>query len=418
VKALVFGRRPDPAEVRPEAADDRQRQLLSLPFGLHDVDDARPVRPDWVVTRPYLTGICGSDVKFILGDFEEGDMDNPMASFSSLPTVPGHEVVAEVVALGPEAEGVAVGQRVVLNPWLTCAPRGVDPVCPACQAGELSRCWSFRTGEIGDGVHVGVATKAPGGWAELLAAHDSMLFGVPDALTDEQAVLADPFAVSFHALLRHPPPPSGRVLVYGAGALGLTGVAVLRALWPEVEVGVVARFPAQAETARRFGASLVVAPEPIAETIEVLARWSGGVLHPGPGLPMAHPGGLDMVYDTIAKPGTLEAGVRLLKDGGTLLYTGVATPGRWEWTPVYFKELSIVGSNGFGVEELDGVRQHAIAHYLDLVADGRIDLTGMVTHRFGLEEWWGAVTSLADQEQSGAIKVAFSPNGDPAFRVA
>ena len=54
-----------------------------------------------------------------------------MSAFSSLPHVPGHEVVAEVVELGPAAEGLEVGDRVVLNPWLTCAPRGVEPAVPA-----------------------------------------------------------------------------------------------------------------------------------------------------------------------------------------------------------------------------------------------------------------------------------------------
>ncbi|MHB8328394.1 MAG: alcohol dehydrogenase catalytic domain-containing protein, partial [Acidimicrobiales bacterium] len=161
-----------------EPTDELEAKLASLPFGLHHIEDARLVRPDWVVTRPILSGVCGSDAKLVLGDFGEGDIDNPMSAFSSLPHVPGHEVVAEVVALGPAARGVEVGQRVVLNPWLTCGPRGIDPPCPACRAGALSLCWSFTSGALGPGVHVGVATDAPGAWAELLAAHDSMLIAV------------------------------------------------------------------------------------------------------------------------------------------------------------------------------------------------------------------------------------------------
>ena len=64
--------------------------------------------------------------------------DNPMKAFFSLPQVLGHEVVADVVALGPEAEGLEVGDRVVLNPWLSCGPRGVSPVCAACAIGDYS----------------------------------------------------------------------------------------------------------------------------------------------------------------------------------------------------------------------------------------------------------------------------------------
>jgi threonine dehydrogenase-like Zn-dependent dehydrogenase len=411
MKALVFGLPPDPTGT-PEPVDDLDRRLATLPFGLHEVDEAKLVRPDWVITRPLLSGVCGSETKLVLGDFDTGDIDNPMAAFSSIPHIPGHEVVAEVVTLGPEAEGLEVGQRVLLNPWLTCGPRGIDPPCPACQAGNLSLCWSFTSGALGPGVHVGVATDAPGGWADRMAAHDSMLIPVPDSVSDQVAVLADPFAVSLHAIVRHPPPPGGRALVYGAGALGVTSVAVLRALYPDVQVAVVARFSAQAALATEFGAHLVLEHEPRLELVEALASWSGGVLHTAyDGLPMAHPGGIDVVYDTVARPETLEVGVRLLAERGTLVQTGVHTPGRWEYTPIYFKELSLVGSNAFGIEEVEGVRQHALRHYLDLVVAGRIDLTGMLTHRFPLDHWHDALRALAAQEVSGAVKVAFGPAG-------
>jgi len=411
MRALVFGTPPAPDEPRPQPTDDLERMLASLPFGLHIVDDARPLRPDWVVTRPILSGICGSDAKLVLGDFGEGDIDNPMSAFSSLPHVPGHEVVAEVVELGPEAQGVEVGDRVVLNPWLTCAPRGVEPLCPPCRAGDLNLCWSFTRGALGPGVHVGVTTDAPGAWADLLAAHDSMLIQVPPEVPDTLAVLADPFAVSMHAILHHPPPAGGKALVYGAGALGVSSVAALRALYPDVEVAVVARFPAQAEFATRLGATKVLAHEPRLALVEELAAWSGGELHkPFAGLPVAHPGGIDVVYDTVARPETLEVGVRVLAERGTLVQSGVHTPGRWEWTPVYFKELTIAGSNAFGIEEVEGVRKHAIAHYLDMTVSGRVDLSGMLTHRFPLERWWDALAAIARQDTSGAIKVAFEPS--------
>src|ERR1019366_10453260 len=110
-------------------------------------------------------------------------------------------------------------------------------------------------------------------------AHHTMLFTVPDSVPDELAVFADPFAVSLHSITRHPPPPGGKVLVYGAGALGTTATAILKALYPDVEVMVVARFEAQAELARRLGAT-IVAPEPREALIETAAAWSGGVLHP------------------------------------------------------------------------------------------------------------------------------------------
>jgi len=196
------------------------------------------------------------------------------------------------------------------------------------------------------------------------------------------------------------------VLVYGAGALGLCAISILRALYPDADVMAVARFESQQKLAERFGAS-TVAHEPRQALIEEVAEWSGGVLQPSEGLPMAFPGGVDVVYDTIGAAETLEVGARLLRARGTLVKLGVHGPARWEDTPVYFKEVLFTGSNAFGVEEVEGVRQHGIAHFLDLVASGRVDLTPMLTHTFPLDGWRDAFTALADQASSGAVKVAF-----------
>lgn len=406
MKALVYGVSPDPVEV-PDDANTLTRNLARTPTALRDLPDPEPPHEDWVITRPRLTGICGSDSKQILMDFGEGDTDNVMAAFCSFPQVMGHEVVADVVALGPKARGLSVGERVVLNPWLSCGPRGIQPRCPACEAGDYSLCWSFADGDLRPGIHTGVSADVTGGYAELMPAHDSMLFAVPDSIPDEMAVFADPFSVSLHSITRHPPPRSGAALVYGAGSLGLCAVAILRALYPDVAVAVVARFPAQAELARRFGAAKVLAHEPPSALIEEIVGWGGGRLRqPLQGLPMAHPGAVDVVYDSVGKPETFEVGVRVLRSRGTLVKAGVHAPGRWEDSPLYFKELSFVGSNAFGVEEVDGRRKHAIAHYLDLAAAGRIDLRPMLTHTFGLGQWREAFSAIANQGDSGAVKVA------------
>jgi len=406
MKGLLYGVRPEPWT----APDETNPLLVGLarsPMKLMDLDDPHPTRPGWVMAKTRMTGICGSESKQVFMDFGEGNTDSPLGNLFTFPTILGHEVVADVAEVAPDVEGLAPGTRVVLNPWLSCGPRGVDPPCPACQAGDYSLCWHFTAGPLAAGIHTGTCRDATGGFADYLPAHHSMLIPVPDGVPDELAVFADPFAVSLHSVTRHPPPPGGRALVYGGGALGTTATAILRALHPDVEVMVVARFPAQAELARRLGAT-VVAPEPRLALIEQAAAWSGGVLQPvREGLPMAHPGGIDVVYDTIGKPETFEVGVRLLRARGTLVKSGVHAPGRWEYSPLYFKEITWVGSNAFGVEEVEGVRMHGIAHYLRMVADGRVDLTGMLTHVFRLEDWHEAFAVLATQEDSGAIKVAF-----------
>ena len=410
MKALVFGVDPEPWSA-PPGATGLLANLATTPMALLDVEDARPLRPDWYVVAPRLVGICGSDSKQALMDFGPDDADSAMAAFCSFPQVMGHEVVAEVVEAGPEATGFDIGQRVVINPWLACRARGIEPECAACREGDYSLCHSFLSGSISRGIHTGVSSDATGGYAELMPAHSTMLFAVPDGLSDEQAVLADPFAVSLHAVTRNPPPPGGKVVVYGAGSLGTTALAILKAFYTDVEVAVVARFPAQADLARSLGADLVLDHEPRLGLIETLAEWSGGRVITGglmldDALPMCHPGGIDVVYDTVGKPETFEVGVRVLKARGTLVKEGFHGPGRWEWSPLYFKEINWRGSNAFGIEEVEGRRAHGIQHYLDLTAEGRIDIVKMLTHTFRLSEWHEAFAAIADQGRSGAVKVA------------
>jgi threonine dehydrogenase-like Zn-dependent dehydrogenase len=407
MKGLTYGVEPEPW-TPPDEENHLLVGLSKVPMRLEEREEPHPTRDGWVMAKTRLTGICGSDAKQVFSDFGDDFTDSALNSYFSVPTVLGHEVVADVVELGPNVTRLEVGQRVVLNPWLTCVPRGISPICGSCAAGDLSQCWHFTQGPIAPGIHTGTSSDAPGGFAEYLPAHESMLFPVPDSISDEAAVIADPFAVSLHSVTRNPPPPGGKVLVYGGGALGTTATAILRALYPDVDVMVVARFPAQAALARGMGAT-VVDPYPLEQLLEKAAAWSGGVLQKAVrgALPMAHPGGIDVVYDTVGTGSTAEIGVRLLKSRGTLVKSGVNSPERWEWSPLYFKEISWVGSNAFGVEEVEGVRLHGIEHYLRLVEDGRVDLTGMLTHTFRLDQWREAFTALATQQETGAVKVAF-----------
>lgn len=409
MRALQFLTDPEPwPEPLPPDAPRLLRNLASSPVALVDLPDPPLLGDDWMVLENRLTGICGSDAKQVLMDFDDAD-DNIMTAFISFPQVLGHEVVGTVGAVGPAvgASGIEPGRRVVLYPNLGCRPRGADPLCPACAAGDYSICANFHHGPLSPGIHTGNAVEATGGFAERVPAHTSMVFPVPDGVPDEVAVLADPWSVSFHAVTRHPPPEHGRALVIGAGALGSTATAILRQLRPTVEVGVVARWPAQAALATRRGAT-VFDPEPAEALVEDLAAWSGATLRrPWNGLPVAWPGHVDVVYDTIGSPRTVEIGIRLLRERGTLVQLGVSSPGRFEWTPWYFKELRLVGSNAFGMETFEGRHRHAYEHYFSLLADGRIDLDGLLTHRFPLAGWRDAFRGLVEQGDTGAIKVAF-----------
>jgi threonine dehydrogenase-like Zn-dependent dehydrogenase len=373
----------------------------TAPMQLREIPDPELPADDWLVIRTRLCGLCGSDYKQV---FLGGNVDNPMTSVISFPQVLGHEVVGVVESVGPGVRERRVGERVLLNPWLSCAPRGLEP-CAWCRRGDLAQCLNFTRGTIAPGIHHGNSRQATGGFAPLLPAHESQCIPIPDAIPDETAVLGDPFSVALHAVLQHPPGASA--LVYGCGTLGLLAIATLRALFPATQVLAVARFAHQARLARAFGAERVLAHEPVRALIAGVAEAVGADLRePYRGLPMLD-GGVDVVYDTVCAPATVEVGLRITRSRGTLVALGVEPPRRFEWTPLYFKELAFVGSNAFGFEDWDGRRRHALEWYLDFAASGLVDATPIITHRFPLSRYREAFLACYDQSRSGAVKVLF-----------
>ena len=126
-------------------------------------------------------------------------------------------------------------------------------------------------GEALPGIHTGNSATATGGFAPLVPGHESQWLPIPDEVSNEAAVLSDPFAVSLHAILRNPPPANGQALIYGAGTLGLLALAILRALYPEVEVTVIARFAHQRKLAAEWGAKHTLASSPVRQIVEVAA---------------------------------------------------------------------------------------------------------------------------------------------------
>ncbi|MDJ0852900.1 MAG: alcohol dehydrogenase catalytic domain-containing protein [Myxococcota bacterium] len=373
------------------------------PIRLRELPEPARPAPDWVTVGTSLCGLCGSDAKQV---FMNGDLDNPMTSVISFPQVLGHEVVGRIESVGSAVDPRRVGQRVLLDPWLSCVVRGLPP-CAWCERGERAQCENFTRGSIAPGIHHGNSRDATGGFAERLPAHESQCIPIPDDVSDEAAVLGDPFAVSLHAILHWPPPPGGTVLVYGCGTLGLLAVAILRALLPRVRVLTVTRYPHQARLAEKLGAERCLPHRPERELIASVGGAVGAELRePWRGLPMLN-GGVDVVYDTVTSPETLEVGVRVTKSRGSIVALGVEPPRRFEWTPLYFKEISLVGSNAFAIEEWEGRRQHAMEWYLELVRDRHVDVTPIITHRFALDDYRDAFMACFDQGRSGAVKVLF-----------
>ena len=397
MKALVFQHSlaREAAATIGGRVDQRAFTSRFAPVRLDDIDELPLPAADWVRVETTFSGLCGSDVKQILLN---GARDNPLTALVSFPHVLGHEVVGR---------RIDTGERVVLNPWLSCGPRGIDPPCAACRVGRYPWCRNFRGGDLPVSIHIGNCAAASGAHAERFAAHVSQLFAIPGHISDEAAVLADPVSVSLRSILLAPPADGQAVLVYGSGTLAFAAIALLRYLYPGAAVWAATRPGKRAELATKLGAHAALSSVPDELVAQVAARVGTKPLRPWNNRDWLQDGPA-VVYDTIGSTETVETSLRLLATGGTLIVSGVEPPERFEWTPLYFKELRVVGSNGFGVEEVGGVAKHAMLHYFDFVSDG-LDLTPVITHRFPLTRWDEAVLAVKDSRRTGAVKVLLQP---------
>ena len=202
--------------------------------------------------------------------------------------------------------------------------------------------------------------------------------------------------------------PDGQpVLVYGSGTLAFAVIALLRHLYPATEVWAATRPGARAALATRLGAHAVLSSSPDELVAQVARRISTTPLTPWSRHEWLQDGPA-VVYDTIGSTETVETSLRLLTTGGTLVISGVEPPKKFEWTPLYFKEVHVIGSNGFGLEDVGGITKHAMEHYFDFISSG-LDLTPVITHRFPLERWDKAVLTLKDARHTGAVKVLLEP---------
>src|SRR5262245_25153544 len=167
----------------------------------------------WARVKPTLAGICGSDLATLAG--RSSFYFSPLVS---TPFVPGHEVVGELL---DDCDDLSSGTRVVLSSVLACAARGEDPVCPNCAAGDIGRCDRVTVGDLKAGLQTGYCAQTGGGWSRMMLGHHSQLHAVPDEMSDEVAVLVEPFACAIHAVRRAAIEPGETVLVAGAGTVGI-----------------------------------------------------------------------------------------------------------------------------------------------------------------------------------------------------
>jgi threonine dehydrogenase-like Zn-dependent dehydrogenase len=386
-----------PRYVAARAVGERVPGLLAGPLApLRLVNRDEPALPGegWARVRPRLSGICGSDLATIAG--QTSFYFSPLVS---MPFVPGHEVVGELV---DDVDGLSAGTRVVLDPVLACVARGLEP-CSSCATGQTGRCDRVTVGHVSPGLQTGYCADTGGGWSGMLVAHRSQLHAITDRVTDTRAVLVEPLACAIHAALRTHADAGANVLVIGAGTLGLLTLLALREFTPAGTITAVAKHGRQRDHASRFGATDVVEP---AAAVAALRRTSRALrLKPERGGEFLL-GGVDVAIDCVGSRRSLDLALRTTRAGGRVVLAGLPTSGA-DLTPLWFRELEITGAYTSGVEHLNGEERHTFELAIDLAADAPLE--GLVGATYGLSRWRQALDHAFDAGRLGTFKVAFDP---------
>lgn len=320
--------------------------------------------PGQARVRLLACGICGTDLHF------------HHAGLWAPGHVPGHEMFGEVDALGEGAAGVAIGDRVAVEPILACGR------CELCRAGRGNVCPETRL----YGIHL------PGGFADAICVPSERLFPVADAVPPEIAALAEPVAVAIHGVRRGGVAEGQRVLVLGAGSIGLLSVLAAKAAGAG-EVWVSARHSHQAELGRALGADRVLREEEC---------------EPGALAGLAGEAPIDCVVETVGgSADTLRAAALAMRPGGTVSVLGVflgdvALPS----LPLLVKEGTLRWSNcyqhtGTGSDFADAVA---------LLTAEREALAALATASVGLDEISRGF-EIASDKKAGAVKVTVRPQG-------
>lgn len=366
----------------------------------------------WVRLEVLKSGICGSDIGNLTYKSSPA-----MEPFGSFPAVLGHEVLGRVAEVGSAVTRVEVGQRVALEPSISCVMRGYpDGLCSSCSDGFPSTC--TRAGEEGEtvidgepiqaGLIVGYHTNLPGGWSDSMIAHEEQLFPVSDAMSDNSAVLIEPLAVGMHAALRCRPFPDGPVLVIGSGPIALGVVWALRAAGYQGELIAQVKRPHEQALAKALGASGVVTPGD--EARDALVDTGAQAYMPIVGDEVYLGGGFPLIFDCVGSEQTIKQGLRYASVRGKIVLLGCAAEiPKLDLTFVWARELEIKGFQCYGDEEWRGEIEHTFQITHDMILETGAPVDDLVTHVYPLGQYRDALSAAANHRKTGSVKVVLDP---------
>lgn len=315
-------------------------------------------QPDDVLIRVSACSICGSDLHVLAV---------PPGQYAKPGTILGHEFVGTVAETGPGVTTVRPGDKVVAEPNIRCG------ICPECRRGNFNLCRNaVNTGQQRDG-----------GFAEYCLMPEKQLYKVPEDLPDRTAALAEPLACVMNGMMKINPQPHEKVVLFGAGAIGLLFVKVLRRYGVR-QIAVCETIPARLEDAKHAGAQLVFNPAKDDLPSELEKAWGSLA---------------DVAIDAVGAGAVFEQIIPVMNCGGRVLIFGQNMTQYSTIRPgdINCKELTITATlstkNSFGPA-------------ISILTDPEAAIDEVATHTVALEDIHRGIDLMRSRE---AVKVVVVP---------
>ena len=382
----------------------RWRSLYTSPISctrLVDIPEPQLPTSEWVKVKTRLSGICGSDLATITAK------GSPYFSpFTSTPFVLGHEIVGDVSEIGDAVDGFSGGARVVIEPALSCQVRGISPPCYQCRNQRFANCENITKGNISAGVQTGYCRDTGGGWSRYVLAHQTQLHLVPDAISDEAAVLLEPFACALHGVLKMPPNRKATLCVIGGGTIGLLTIAALRVLGHRNRIIIFAKYPHQQELARELGADDVLSPN--SSRYAAFSELTGAEPHQPELGQQVLVGGVDVTFDCIGSSVTIDDALRFTRAGGEVVLVGMpGIPKNVDWTSIWYKQLRVTGAYTYGLETHNDEQVHTFTLGMRLLQKMESNLRPLVSTLFPLRDYKRAIQTALNTGKTASVKTVF-----------
>ncbi|MCG9127612.1 alcohol dehydrogenase catalytic domain-containing protein [Candidatus Poribacteria bacterium] len=368
---------------------------------LIDIPEPQLPTQQWVKVKTRLSGICGSDLATITA---KGS--TYFSPFTSTPFILGHEIVGEIAEIGKDVNGLSIGDRVVIEPALSCIVREINPPCIQCENSRFSNCENITRGSISEGVQTGYCRDTGGGWSEYVLAHRSQLRILPDDISDELAVILEPFACSLHGVLQIDIKNQKDICVIGSGTIGLLTVSALRLLGYKNRIIVVAKYPHQKKIAQDLGADVVISPDKNRYlTFSELTNAESYQPELGEQVLI---GGVDVTFDCIGSSSTIDDALRFTRSGGDVILLGMpGIPKNIDWVSIWYKQLNVKGAYTYGIETYEGEEIHTFDLGLKFLQDSGEQLLPIVGFSFSLKNYKQAIQTSLNTGTSASVKTIF-----------